>query len=532
MEKFKVTFLPDNKSVVVEKDKTILAAAILAGIYLNSACASQGSCGKCKVIVNNKTCLACLKKIKSELEVVIPDTSRLKLDNLSLEEFESIQLPEKKFFDNFFGFLRQKKFGLCFDIGTTTISGQLINLNSKKILGTKTAYNRQVAFGSDVITRIVYAAKPKGLAQLHSCVCNTINQIIKELTFEYKINFNDIKDIAFAGNTTMIYLLLNKNPEQIRKEPYAVTANSLPIVSAVEAGININPKTKLYSVPGVSSYIGGDATAGVLSSLIYQQETPCILIDIGTNGEIVLGNKEFLLGCAASAGPAFEGSGLTCGMRASLGAIQRVSINKTDFSLKYSTIGDKKPIGICGSGYIDLLCEMLEAGIIDKSGKIIVAGKRIRKSDSGLEFVVCFKEENGSDADIVITQADIENLKRSKGAIYSAVSILVKHLGLSFSAIDKIYISGGFGTYLDIDKAIRIGLLPDIQRAKFIFIGNSSLAGSRLVLLSAKSKQLAEEIASKITHFELSTEAKYMDEYSRALFFPHTDLEKFPTVKF
>ena len=219
-------------------------------------------------------------------------------------------------------------------------------------------------------------------------------------------------------------------------------------------------------------------------------------------------------------------------MRASSGAIQKVSINKNDFSVNYSTIQDKLPRGICGSGYIDLLSEMLESGIIDKSGKIKATGKRIRSTDNGQEFVVCFKEETQGQADIVINEADIENLKRSKGAIYSACAILVKHLALEFSAISKIFIAGGFGTYLDIEKAIRIGLLPDLERSKFIFIGNSSLAGSREILLSDQAMDMADALASKITYFELSVDPGYMDEYSQSLFFPHTDLTRFPTVKF
>ncbi len=533
MEKFKVTFLPDNKSIAVAKDTTILSAALSAGVYINSTCGGDGTCEKCKVTINNNICLACLTKIQSDLEVVIPESSRLNFDNLSCEELEErLSRFYSKTEDVVSVGEKLKNLGLCFDIGTTTISGQLVDLNTKEILATKAAYNQQAAFGSDVITRIVYAAKAQGLAQLHNAVSGTINQIIEELVSGINVNIDNINRIVCAGNTTMIYLLLNKDPSAIRKEPYAVTANSLSVLSAKEADININAKVKLHCIPGVSSYIGGDTVSGVLSSRLYQKEETHILIDIGTNGEIVLGNKEFMVACAASAGPAFEGSGVTSGMRASSGAIQKININRKDFSVEYSTIKDKKPRGICGSGYIDLLSELLESGIIDKSGNIIIQNKRVRDSDNGKEFVVCFKEETGGDKDIVINEADIENLKRSKGAIYSATSILVKHLGLDFSAVSKIFIAGGFGTYLDIEKAIKIGLLPDLDRNEFVFIGNSSLAGARQALLSNQEMAVAKRIAAKITHFELSVEPGYMEEYSQALFFPHTDLNKFPTVKF
>ena len=641
MQKFKVSFFPDNKSIQVEKDKTILSAAISAGVYVNSTCGGDGVCGRCKVKVKsgevnsqangiitaeerkNNIHLACSTTIHSDLEVEIPANSRLNFDKLTPDELEErlgglyskaedIQLIKTNSGDGVFkhspfatklylelpkptlndsvsdlervvrslrtlgkfpimqtgifnirqlgellrdsdwkitvtlglrndtveivlvesGNTTSKNFGLSFDIGTTTISGQLVDLNSKKIIGTKATYNQQAAFGSDVITRIIYAGLANGLEKLHLAVTDTMNQIIRDLALEHNIDLNDVNCIVCSGNTTMIHLLLSVDPAPIRKTPYVPTANFLPVLRAAEAGININPRGLLSCVPGVSSYVGGDTTAGILSSGIYMLEQPCILIDIGTNGEIVLGNKDFLVACAASAGPAFEGSGVTSGMRASSGAIQKVEINKKDFSVKYSTIQDKLPRGICGSGYIGLLAAMLETGVIDKSGKIKATGSRIRQTDSGKEFVVCFKNETETGSEIVISEADIENLKRSKGAIYSAAAILVKHLGLEFSSVAKIFIAGGFGTYLDIDKAIKIGLLPDLDRSKFVFIGNSALAGARQILLSNEAMSMADKLASKITYFELSVDPDYMDEYSQALFFPHTDLKKFPTVRF
>jgi len=641
MDKFKVTFYPDKKTISVAKDKTILSAAISAGVYINSACGGDGVCGRCKVIVKqgqvnsqasgaitleerkNNIHLACSTTIHSDLEVEIPESSRLNFDKFTPEELEErlsglyskteniqpvkanlqegifkhspfatklyLELPAPTLDDSVSDLERlyralrsiekfpvlqtgifnirqlgellrdsewkvtltlgkrndtieivliepgnttHKNFGLSFDIGTTTISGQLVNLNSKKILGTKTTYNQQAAFGSDVITRIVYAGQAHGLEKLHNAVCDTMNQIIRELVSEHNVDLNDVNCIVCSGNTTMIHLLLSVNPAHIRKEPYVPTVNFLPVVRAAEAGININPRGLLSCVPGISSYCGGDTTAGVLSSGIYQTDKPCMLIDIGTNGEIVLGDKDFLVACAASAGPAFEGSGVTSGMRAASGAIQKVEINKKDLSVSYSTIQDKKPRGICGSGYIDLLAAMLNAGIIDKGGKIKATGARIRQTDTGKEFVVCFKDETDLISDIVINEADIENLKRSKGAIYSATAILVKHLGLQLSSIAKIFIAGGFGTYLDIENAIKIGLLPDLARSKFVFIGNSALAGARQILLSNQAMAMADLLACRITYFELSVDPGYMDEYSQALFFPHTDLAKFPTVKY
>lgn len=640
MEKFKITFYPDNKTIEVEKDKTILTASLSAGVYINSTCGGDGVCGRCKVIVKKgkviahpsgaispeekrkHTYLACQTTVHSDLEVEIPAESRLDFEKLTPQELETrikglyseaeeiqaltppaetlftdsplatklyLELPEPTHQDSVSDLerlyrsirkirdipvlqaglanIRQlgellrdsewkvtvtlgkrngtveivliepgdtsgRNLGLCFDIGTTTISGQLVDLNSKKILGTKAAYNKQASFGSDVITRIIYAHEEDGLEKLHNAVADTMDQIIKELVEDHKIDLNDVTCVLCAGNATMIHLLLSVDPTYIRRDPYVPTANFVPVVRAREAGININPRGLLSCVPGISSYVGGDTTAGILSSGLYKEEDISILIDIGTNGEIALGNKDFIVACAASAGPAFEGSGVACGMRASSGAIQKAKISRDDYNVTFSTIAETKPRGICGSGYIDIIAHMLEAGILDRDGKIkTISHRRFRENETGREFVVVFKEESGSSSDIVITESDIENLKRAKGAIYSATASLVRHMGLSFANVQKIFIAGGFGTYIEIENAIKIGLLPDIERPRFSFIGNSSLAGARHMLLSHEAMEKAEEIARKMTYFELSVDPGYMDEYMAALFFPHTDLSRFPSIK-
>jgi uncharacterized 2Fe-2S/4Fe-4S cluster protein (DUF4445 family) len=641
MEKFKVTFYPDNKTIEAEKGKSILSAAISAGVYINSSCGGDGVCGRCKIVLKKGQVfahptgrislderkkgvyLACLTHIQSDIEVEVPAESRLDLESLTQEEVdlrlkgfyseseevepsESIlgeeifvhsplasklylELPPPDLEDKISDLERlyrqirriqdipvmqaglanirrlgqllrscdwkvtvtlgkrngtteivliepgdtsRNNFGLCFDIGTTTISGQLVDLNTKKVLGTKATYNRQASFGSDVITRIVYAQQPDGLERLHHAVIDGMNQMIQGLIRENNIDLNDVNCVLCAGNTTMTHLLLRVDPTYIRREPYVPTANFIPTIRAAEAGIKINPRGLLSCVPGVSSYVGGDVTAGVLSCGMDKEEDLSILIDIGTNGEIVLGNKEFLISASASAGPAFEGSGVTCGMRASHGAIQKVKINQADFNVRYDTIGAVKPRGICGSGYIDIIAEMLRADLIDKNGKIKEKHSgRIRNNEYGNEFVLVFKNESDTRADIVITEGDIENIKRSKAAIYAAVNILIRHMGFKFEEIKKIFIAGGFGNYIDIENAVRIGLLPDLDRKKFIFVGNSSLAGARAALLSYEAMKKTDELAREVTYFELSVEPKYMDEYMAALFFPHTDLSLFPSIK-
>ncbi len=425
-----------------------------------------------------------------------------------------------------------QNYGVAFDIGTTTVSGQLVNLNTKEVLSTKATHNAQAVFGADVITRIIFASEKDGLERLHHAVVDNMNLIIQELIKDKNINLNDITGITCAGNSTMVHLLLRVDPTFIRREPYIPTANFVPVIRAAEVGIKVNPRGLLLCAPGVSSYVGGDITAGALASGLDTEEELTMLIDIGTNGEIILGNKEWLVCCSASAGPCFEGSGVTNGMRATKGAIQRVEIDN-DLNVTIQTIGNEKPRGICGSGYIDLLAELFKKGIIDRSGKINrnLKSERIKEGMYGYEFVVVFEREAGVEHDIVITEVDIENLKCAKAAIYAASSVLLRRLGLSFNDVKKFFIAGGFGTFVDVSKAITIGLLPDLKIEKFIFIGNSSLIGSREILLSYDAMLKAETIAHKMTYMELSVEHMYMDEYVSALFFPHTDMNRFPNVK-
>ncbi|HAJ56912.1 MAG TPA: ferredoxin [Candidatus Omnitrophica bacterium] len=427
-----------------------------------------------------------------------------------------------------------RNYGLAFDIGTTTISGQLVDLDKKEILGTKAAYNRQASFGSDVISRIIYSKAQDGLEKLQNAVVDVINEMAEEFSEEHGIDLNDVTVVNVAGNTTMIHLLLRVDPTYIRQEPYVPTANYFPHFKAAEAGIKINPHGLLFCVSGVASYVGGDITAGVVACGVHESKELSLLIDIGTNGEIALGSREWIISCAASAGPAFEGSGMSCGLRATRGAIQEVRIEPKSLEVKYATLGDDKPRGICGSGYIDLVCELLKHGIMDKSGKLNrdIKNRRLREGKADYEFVVAFEEESGIDGDIVVTDSDLDNLKRAKAAVYSGIAILVRHMGTGLDQIKRIFIAGGFGTSLDIESAVSIGLIPDLPREKYIFVGNSSLAGSRQALLSCQASAICDKVAADITYFELSTDPEYMDEYMAALFFPHTDAKRFPSVKY
>jgi uncharacterized 2Fe-2S/4Fe-4S cluster protein (DUF4445 family) len=423
-------------------------------------------------------------------------------------------------------------YGFAFDIGTTTVVGQLVDLNSGEILGTRIAFNKQSTYGADVITRIIYASNPKGLDTLNEAVMSNITDIITDLADNTKISLSAVYAVVLAGNMTMMHLLLKIDPSNIRKAPYIPAATHFDPVNAREVGIQIGPKGKALFLPGVSTYIGGDIIAGLIACGLPDSKDLSLLIDIGTNGEIVLGNSEWMIGAAASAGPAFEGSGLECGMKAVKGAIQKVEIAE-DLTVKTETVWQDPPRGICGSGYIDILCQMLKRGIIHKNGRIdrSIKSPAVRNNGTNYEFVIVPKKESATGRDIVITEDDIENLKRSKGAIYSAIISLLNKVEKKASDIRKIYIAGGFGNYLNIENSIFIGLLPDTARGAYEFIGNSSLAGARMVLKSRDLTARANAVRKNVTYLDLSSESGYMDEYVASLFFPHTDIGRFPSVR-
>lgn len=426
-----------------------------------------------------------------------------------------------------------RNFAVVIDVGTTTVVASLVDLVSREILGTKGTLNPQSSYGEDVISRIIYAEREEGLQRMHLAVVGPINQMIGELVEESGIGLNQVTSVVCAGNTTMTHLLLRLNPSYIRRSPYVPAARQSPVIRAGEAGIQIHPRGLLACLAGVSSFVGGDITAGVLATGLDDAEEPCMLIDLGTNGEIVMGNRDWLVCCSASAGPAFEGGGVRCGTLAVDGAVQRVRVDREGEDVEIETIGGHPPVGICGSGYIDLLAELLRSGLVDRQGRLRPdgAGPRVRRGEDGAEFVVAWAADSADSRDIVITQLDIESLIRSKGAIFSAARVLVKSLSHDFGQIHRIYIGGGFGTYLNIEKSIWIGLLPDLPLERFEFMGNTSLAGARMALLSSDAMARAHEIGDKMTNIELCDEPSYMDEYVGSLFLPHTDIGLFPTVR-
>ncbi|MGC2064536.1 MAG: ASKHA domain-containing protein [Thermodesulfovibrionales bacterium] len=421
------------------------------------------------------------------------------------------------------------RYGIAVDIGTTTVVVYLVNYSDGSIVDLGMTYNSQMRHGDDVITRIVYATEGGGLEDLRTAVVNDINDILAPMLEKHSISRNDIDSVVISGNTTMAHLFWGFDPTSIREEPYIPTLNTFPKWQAGTAGLNILAQAPVYTVPCVGSYVGGDIVAGVLASRMYLKPEIALFMDIGTNGEIAVGNNEWLMTAACSAGPCFEGSGIRHGMRATEGAIESVKIDPKTFEPTLEVIGNAAPAGICGSGMIDAISELFFSGIIDQRGKFMrdLQTDRIKIGHEGPEYIL----HHGELKDIVLTEVDIENVMRAKAAIYAGISIMLKEVGLSLDAVERIYIAGGFGNYLDIDKAIMIGMLPDMPKEKFSFIGNTSIAGAYLCLLSDKMRAEAEDIARMMTYIELSVSRGFMDEYMSALFLPHTNMELFPTVR-
>ncbi len=624
MKKHRITFLPDEASVEVDKDTTIAAAAQRADVHINNLCGGQGVCGECRVLIRKGEAtadekasaffskeelekgfvLACQTTIPDDVEVLIPPDSRIEEAQIMTGEgakasgrcdFQPLvrkiylELPSPTLEDNISDIervsraLRKKlgwhsyeislyclqqlsdnlrdhdwkvtaavvkdkkgyriiridpldttarNFGIALDIGTTTIVAQLVDINSGRVIGVEGTHNLQAGFGEDVISRMIYACGKDGLHPLQEAVIKNINQLMEKLTQEKKIPLEEINAIVAAGNTTMSHFLLGLTPCSIRLDPYVPTADVYPQILAKDIGIHINPNGILETIPSVASYVGGDIVAGVMACGIADHPEVRGLIDIGTNGEIAIGNNEWLVCCSASAGPAFEGGGTRCGMRAIKGAIEKIKISNGQ--LTYQTIGNAPPMGICGSGLIDCIYELVKNGIIGADGKFHrdLNDARLTYEDDVPQYVIAPPDETETGDAVVISEPDIDNLIKSKGAVFAAIKSLMDYIGLGFDKIETFYVAGGFGSFLDISKAVAIGLLPDIPLEKIEFIGNSSLTGARVCLLSETALERSLNISRSMTNIELTHHQPFMDEYVAALFLPHTDRKLFPSVSF
>ena len=424
-------------------------------------------------------------------------------------------------------------YGLAVDIGTTTCSGVLIDLNTGKVIADASGYNAQIRYGEDVISRIIYAGRGGGLRSLQDRVVSTINTIIDDICRKMIISPADISYIMAAGNTVMSHLLLGLDPKYIREAPYVPSVSIFPLTKAAGLGIHAHQSVRLFLYPCISSYVGGDIVSGVHACQMAKSTEISLFIDIGTNGEIVVGTEEWMVCAACSAGPAFEGGGIKYGMRASNGAIENFHIHPETYDPMIVTIGRIKPSGICGSGLISIVSELLEAKVIDQQGKFnrSLDHARIREGVNGWEYVLAWAQDSLLGEDIVITEVDLDNLMRAKGAMYAGYQTLLSSVGLSFEDLDRVILAGNFGAFIDLERAICIGLLPDIDRDRFYYLGNASMLGCQISLTDVKRFRERVQVRQLITNMELSENPEFMTYYMASLFLPHTDMSLFPSVR-
>jgi uncharacterized 2Fe-2S/4Fe-4S cluster protein (DUF4445 family) len=427
--------------------------------------------------------------------------------------------------------------GCAIDIGTTTVSLWVVDLMSGAVRAQVAEYNGQIARGEDVVSRIIFASKNGGGGELRQRVLDTINKLLtlackRIKVLQGSVGPEQVVKATVAGNSTMIHLLLGIAASSIRLSPFITAVNHPPLLTAKEVGLGANPDAVVDCLPGVASYVGADITAGVLSSELDRAENVTLFLDIGTNGETVLGNRDWLVTCACSAGPAFEGAGVVHGMRATEGAIEEVWINGETYEPTWRVIGGGKPKGICGSGLIALLAEMFLTGLIDKAGNInsMAGSPRVRLGAHGGEYVIAWAQETASNEDIVVTRVDIDNLLRAKAAIYAGFTVLAENVGIPLEGVDRVLIGGAFGKYINVEKAVQIGLLPDIEWSRFDFLGNTSVKGAYHALLDWRQRERLTEIAKRMTYIELSADNNFYEAFTSALFLPHTDLAQFPSV--
>jgi uncharacterized 2Fe-2S/4Fe-4S cluster protein (DUF4445 family) len=439
------------------------------------------------------------------------------------------------------GDCRERLFGVALDIGTTSNVVYLVNLVSGAVVSRAVDYNGQVTRGEDVISRIIYAGKnagkndreSSGLAELQGLVLQTFNRLLQQAAQRARVQLNEIYKATVVGNSTMIHLFLGLPPQSIRLSPFVTTVNQPPLVQAAELGLQIHPQAAVDCLDGVASYVGSDISAGVVSAGLLDAAELTLFLDVGTNGEMVLGNRDWMLACACSAGPAFEGAGVEHGMRATTGAIEEVWINSTTYEPTYRVIGGGAPAGICGSGLIALVGELFVTGVIDRAGNLnhALPTARVREGEHGGEYVVAWAGETAGGRDIVLTKVDVDNLLRAKAAIYAGYTVLCASVGVDPAEVEQVLIGGAFGQYINIEKAIQIGLLPDLPWDRFQFLGNTAIKGAYMALLSREARGRVAAAAAKMTYLELSADNAFYHNFMSALFLPHTEIMRFPTVQ-
>ena len=423
--------------------------------------------------------------------------------------------------------------GCAIDIGTTTVSMVIVDMTSGKILAKGSSGNGQIRYGADVINRIIEQGRSGGRKKLQDAIVKeTLTPIMANLCKSIDVSARSILQLSIGSNTTMNHLMLGVDAQSVRMEPYIPSFFGWEGLLASDLKLPAHPLAPVRIAPNIGSYVGGDITAGTLASLIWDKDEMSLFIDLGTNGELVFGNRDFLMSCACSAGPAFVGGDISCGMRATDGAIEACTIDKDTMEPTFEIVGDpgQRPVGICGSGIIDIISELYRCGIINARGLMNREGKRVLRDRHGMgRYVLAFPGESETGREISINEVDIDNFIRAKGAIFSAIETLLSSVDMTVECIDHVYVAGGIGSGINMKNAVNIGMLPDVELEKFSYIGNSSLTGAYAMCVSDQANQKCAEVAANMTYLELSTYPGYMDSFVAACFLPHTNASLFPS---
>lgn len=490
-----------------------------------------------------------LENVKSDSEILLEALTHLGLDLHPIVGYDALtQLPmairdggwlvtvtirdDREIISVEPGDTTKRTYGLAVDVGSTKIAAYLLDLNEGRVLGTASAPNPQIPYGEDIISRVSYASKgEKNLRQLQGVVIACINKLILDTCGGAGVTVSEVYDSVLVGNTVMHHLFLGINPRFLALSPYPPAISSSVSVRAKDIGLRINPAADVYVPPNVAGFVGADAVADVLATEICKSESLSIMIDVGTNTEIVLGNEQRTIACSCASGPAFEGGHIEFGMRAEPGAIENVYVDPSNLEPGFKTVGDARPRGICGSGIVDAVASMLKSGIINKYGLINnnLNNRRIRTNHMP-EYVLSWKEENDVGHDITVTQHDVQEIQLAKAAIYSGATILMRHLNVEHSQIQKVFLAGAFGTYVDPQSAVIVGMYPDVPLERVQFVGNAAGSGARMALLSREARENSDRIVRRIEYVELAADPSFQREFTEALQLPHKDLTRFPTV--
>ena len=551
---FKVPGQRNDIKVPAAVGDNVLDLARNNGVDIDAPCSGSGTCGKCVVRLISGSCetiksprlseedfndgwrLACQCTVNGDAVFLLPamlGTYKTGIDTADLSSPDELELYNKSidaiFSSGLSRGVKEQGYGIAIDIGTTTVTGALLDLSTGKVIAKASRGNGQIRYGADVINRIIQQGRPGGVEKLRSAVREeTVVPVIRTMVKTAGLEEKDITRLVIAGNTTMEHLFVGADGASIRLEPYIPEFLELHGKTAADIGLPAAPDAPVIFAPNVGSYVGGDITAGILDTLLWTKDEMSLFIDLGTNGELVFGNSEYMLTCACSAGPAFEGGDISCGMRATSGAVDAVSIDEETMEPTLTVIGGAdKVAGVCGSGLIDLIAELFRCGIIDAKGKFIRDGERVRHGEDVSSYVIAFAENSKYGRDVELNESDIDNFIRAKAAIFSALRSMLNAVDMSIDDIDNVMIAGGIGSGINMENAMRIGMLPKQPLEKYRYIGNSSLTGACAMLISDEATEKVFELGRNTTYMELSTEPRYMNEFVAACFIPHTDAALF-----